>query len=107
VARYAYRNGGLNLVRPQLFSASDAKAASDALRLASEARLVNLHPDEIGESAKVIVVSASVEARDVSSLAAPDIEEAVRPIFRDHEVQFVPFDELAEFAKRVEAEAHG
>ena len=102
VARYAYRNGLLNLVKPKLFPADEHRARSAALRLGAEGSLISRHPELVGGPALVTIVSAGSETSAMSS-----IDDVVEPLLRDHGVRFVRLTGLGEFAALVEREAHG
>jgi len=95
---YAYRNGQLNLVKPQRFPAD--KATTIAMHLAIEGDLLRRYP-ESGEKRQLIVVSAFA-----GTVAANGLRERVDKVLGEYEVRVVHEDEIQEFGKEVEREAH-
>lgn len=97
-ARFAYRNGAINLVKPQPFASDKTHSENTALMLRSEGDLLT-HPDA-GESYKLIVVP------DFPSLEVEQkIGPHVREILGEH-ARVVERRDLPKFAKEVAAQAH-
>lgn len=99
-AAYAYRNGRLNLIRPEHFGNSLTGATSSAMRLALEGDLLNRHPVEGGEEARLIVVPHFAQSSN------GEIREPVLALFSEYRVRTVEPAQLEEFAHEVEQTAH-
>jgi len=97
---YAFRNGVLNLVKPQRFPADESRATSAAMRLASEGELLHRHPEK-GERRQLIIVSA-FEAAAASS----DLPTRVDSVLGEFHVRVVHEDGIEAFAEEVEQQAH-
>lgn len=91
---YAYQNGVLNLVRPEVFSADKGRAQQLASFLTVEGTFIAM-----GQKARLIVVSAESDPA-----VARHAEEQVAPVFDAFDVKFVRRDQVADFAKSVERE---
>jgi hypothetical protein len=99
-AAYVYRNGIVNLIKPQAFPADDEGIKRRAGQLAIQGDLLWKHPTE-GEQHRLVVVSASPLER-----AGETDEKAVMPLFAEYNVKFVPRSEVASFAQEVRRSAH-
>jgi hypothetical protein len=97
---YAFRNGVLNLVKPQRFVSEDKRATGTAMQLAIEGDLLYTH-SEAGEQRKLIVVSAFPDAESVRDLRA-----RVDNVLGKYNVRVVHEDQIEEFAAEVEHETH-
>lgn len=98
---YAYRNGDLNLVKPQVFSGQEAPAVDLAMRLAVEGDLLQRHGAE-GEGPTRLIVVPSFEPSDDGDMA----KGRVRDILGEYHVRMVPEDQLDAFVAEVEQQAH-
>lgn len=94
---FAYRNGALNLVKPQVFN---DRAPQKALDLAIRGSLIHKHglPDE--PDSRLVVVSR-FELR-----CEPDFVVHVDRLLSEYHVKHVPERELDLFISLVESEAH-
>jgi hypothetical protein len=97
---YAYRNGVLNYVKPELF-VNKADTTDKAARLALEGDQIQKHPleDELHGRVgrKLVVVSAAS--------SDPDVERMVAPLFAEYGVKYVTQADAAAFADGVRQEA--
>ncbi len=97
---YTYRNGVVNLVKPQLFPEAEGRAISAAMHLAIEGDILRKHgADEEGEKRLVVVSSFRSNGNGRASKAR------VADILREYEVTNVGEDQLPEFVAQVEREA--
>lgn len=97
---YAFHNGVLNLVKPQRFSAEVSRATSAAMRLAIEGDLLHRHPTG-NEQHKLIVVSDFEQSESVVPL-----RQRVSKLFGEYHVRVVHSEQLTEFGREVESQAH-
>ena len=97
---YAYRNGCLNLVRPQRFPSREATSMDSAMRLAIEGNLVKRHGTTQSADTQLIVVSSFEEEQNT------DLVSKVNTLFDEYEVQSVSENRISEFVAKVEYEAH-
>lgn len=96
---YAYRNGVLNYVKPELF-VNKAETTDKAARLAIEGDQIHKHPieDLTGRvNRRLIVVS--------SASSDPAAEQKVAPLFEEYGVKYITQADAASFADRVRREA--
>ncbi len=98
---YAYRNGDLNLVKPQVFSGQEAPTVGLALRLAVEGDLLRRHGAE-GDGPTRLIVVPSFEPSDDGDIA----KSRVRNILHEYHVRTVPEDQIDAFVAEVEQQAH-
>ncbi len=98
---YAYRNGRLNLVKPQNFSAEERPATLAAIRLAVEGDLLQRYPEPSGTERRLIVVSAFAGNGDMTPL-----RNRVAAILGEYSVRTVPCDAVRAFVDEVEQQAH-
>jgi hypothetical protein len=96
---YAFRNGVLNLVKPQRFAIEENRATLVAMRLASEGQLLHSH-DENGEHRKLIVVSAFE-----STATLTDLPNRIESVLSEFHVRVVQENEIDAFAAEVEQQA--
>lgn len=99
-APYAYRNGVLNLIAPQVFPLDEEGLRRKAGQLAIAGDLLWKHDAE-GEQHRLVVISATPVAQ-----ASETNEHAVRPLFDEYNVRFVPRSEIPAFTDEVRASAH-
>lgn len=97
---YAFRNGILNLVKPQRFPAEESRATSAAMRLASEGELLHRYPQD--DEHRRLVIVAAFEAVG----PACDLAERVGSVLEEFHVRLVHEREIDDFAREVEREAH-
>lgn len=97
---YAFRNGAINLVKPQHFSADENRTISTAMRLAIEGDLLSRHPVE-NEQHKLILVPTFEQSDSIAGLR-PRLDQ----LFGDYNVRVVHREQLNEFAREVETQAH-
>lgn len=95
---YAYQNGVLNLVKPQVFKSSPLEVAE---RWATRGRLIHEHQDADGKARRLIVVS---EVRTPEPPA--DLRDRITTLFKEFQVRVVWKEQIDAFAAEVEAEAH-
>jgi len=99
---YAYRNGAVNLVKPERFSESESTATDMAMKLAVEGDLLHRYgKDEEGEK-KLVVVSTFA-----GEIPNPDVQSRVARVLGEYKVKAVMPAELPQFLAEVEKEAHG
>jgi hypothetical protein len=96
---YAYRNGAVNLVKPQVF-ADDKRAETQAAKLAVDGQLIEKHPID-GEKHKLIVVSTQESPKQ-----AKEIDDHIAPMFKELGVRLVRPQDAEKFAEEVEETAH-
>ena len=95
---FAYRNGTLNLVKPQRFL---DRAPQKVLELATRGNLIRKHglPDE--PHSRLIVVSR------FESTCEPEFISHVDRLLNEYDVTHVPEQKLDHFITLVDSEAHG
>ncbi|MBN1489356.1 MAG: DUF3037 domain-containing protein [Phycisphaerae bacterium] len=96
---YAFRNGVLNLVKPQAFSNDVNAATRAAMSLAITGDLLRRHPNEQGKEARLVVVPAITPA-------ACDVVERVRAVLSEYCVRTVLPEDITEFGEEIERTAH-
>ncbi|MCL4190824.1 MAG: DUF3037 domain-containing protein [Thermoguttaceae bacterium] len=96
---YAYRNGVVNLVKPQVFAAT-RRAETQAATLAINGDLIRRHSTD-GEKQRLIVVSTQETAEQ-----AKEVSDHVEPLFNEYRVRLVRPQSIDEFAAEVERSAH-
>ena len=92
---YAYRNGVLNLVKPQLFSAGKT-SENRAFQLAAEGELLQKHPDD-GERRLIVVAGLG---------STPDAQNYAARLLSDFSVKFVSLEDADAFSEQVERDVH-
>lgn len=97
VAPYAYRNGQLNLVKPETFSSDPTRAENTGLRLAAEAELIAEHSKQAGQDAELVVVSVAADDGP-----AHEVEQRLARLFKAFGVAFVPRAGIDKFVRKVE-----
>jgi Protein of unknown function (DUF3037) len=97
---YAYKNGRLNLIRPEGFPVDEKSATTRANDLAVKGHLIYKHPDENGEERKLIVVGGF----DPSTPEA--LKRRIGYVLREHEARLVREEDIDAFAEEVRREAH-
>lgn len=97
---YTYRNGALNLIKPQKFPKSESNVKETASRLAIEGDLLFRHKAEDGAQRQLIVVSLTDQNHD------RDREAWIRQILSEYNTRMVPQSQVDEFIHEVEKEAH-
>jgi hypothetical protein len=98
-APYAFQNGIVNLVKPQVFGGIK-RAEANAANLAVIGNLLQRHSVD-GEKYKLIVVSTVEDQKQ-----KVEIDEHVEPLFNEYGVKLVRPNTAAEFAAEVERTAH-
>lgn len=96
---YAYKNGVVNLVKPQCFSPTK-RAETQADSLAVNGYLIRKHLID-GEQHQLIVVSTQETTKQ-----AKEINDHVEPLFREYGVRLIRPQDADEFANEVERSAH-
>lgn len=96
---YAYQNGTLNLIKPEVFP-TGKRAENVAMRLAVEGDLIHRHPG--GEQPRQLII---VSAGDDPAAAAA-AENQIEPLFREYGVRLVRRCQAGQFAREVEEQAH-
>ncbi len=97
---YAYRNGALNLIKPQQFPKTEGNVKETAMRLAIEGDLLSRHAAEDGTKRKLIVVSVTAQSGD------GEREDWIRRILKEYHTRLVVPSQLEEFVQEVNREAH-
>jgi hypothetical protein len=100
-APYAFRNGVLNLVRPEVLAGTPGAMMNRAERLAIEGDLLQKYPGEDGKDRKVIVV-----LKDAGEPAMAPLRDKVPALLHVYGIRLVTTAELGAFAREVEATAH-
>lgn len=99
---YAYRNGVVNLVKPQLFVESEGRRVVDtAARLAMQGDLLQKHGEDTEGKKKLIVVSSFTPDDNGHAM-----KNRVAEILNAYSVQNIGEDQLPDFVAHVEQEAH-
>jgi len=96
---YAFKNGAVNLVKPQVFVGS-RRAESNANSLAVMGNLFQKH-EVGGERYKLIVVSTVEDEKQKK-----EIDLHIEPLFNEYGVRLVRPSTVADFAAEVERTAH-
>ena len=96
---YAFKNGVVNLVKPQVFRPGK-RAEKDAARLAIDGDLISKHRIG-GEKHKLIVISTQENDR-----LAREVTDHIEPLFREYNVRLVRPQNADAFATEVEQSAH-
>lgn len=96
---YAFKNGVVNLIKPEVFSPT-RRAETQAASLAVNGDLIQKHTIN-GERHKLIVVSTQ-ETREQTR----EIDEHVAPLFKEYGVRLVRPQNADDFASEVEQSAH-
>jgi hypothetical protein len=97
-APYAYRNGALNYVKPQGFSAIEDSALQSASHLGVQGHMLHKHPDPDTNIERRLVVVASFED--------PRLRPRVSQLFEEFMVRLIPYQEIKAFAEEVRKQAH-
>jgi hypothetical protein len=97
---YAYKNGRLNLIRPEGFPVDEKSATARANDLAVKGHLIYKHPDENGEQRKLIVVGGFDPATPEA------LKHRIDYVLREHEARLVREEEIDAFAEEVRRDAH-
>lgn len=97
---YAYRNGILNYVKPEVFGADTGRSARLVEWLAIEGDLIAKHPTEEGQRKLIVVASVAPAANRASLLAM------MHSLWQTYSVRLVRDDEVVEFGREVAAQAH-
>ena len=96
---YAYKNGVVNLIKPQVFSATK-QAETQAAKLAVNGDLIQREPID-GELHKLIIVSTQETIEQ-----AKEIDEHIEPLFKAYGVRLIRPANADAFANEVERNAH-
>lgn len=96
---YAYRNGVLNLVRPEGFPVDGSSAITKANDLAVKGHLLFRHPDESG-ARKLIIVGG------FDASASEELKHQIEFVLKEHDARLVREDRLDAFIEEVKREAH-
>lgn len=96
---YAYKNGVVNLIKPQVFSATK-QAETQAAKLAVNGDLIQREMID-GERYKLIIVSTQ-ETKEQTK----EIDEHVEPLFKAYGVRLIRPVSVDAFANEVEQNAH-
>src|SRR5262249_32235922 len=94
---YAYRNGTLNLVKAQRFSAEVAAATKTAMQLAVEGDLIDRHGEDEQGKKRLVVVASFSEGKTVKK----DVRERVLQLLSEYPVKTVPPEEVQAYAEEV------
>jgi hypothetical protein len=97
---YAFRNGKLNLIQPERFSAKESEIFQRASFLALNGSLLSHHPDPIqGTDRKLIVVSAFSDS-------SHEAMQRVDKLFHEYQVRHIPMGQIDILVKEIEQQAH-
>jgi hypothetical protein len=96
---YAFKNGVVNLVQPQVFK-TGKRAETDAAKLVIDGDLISKHRID-GVRHKLIVISAQESPEQ-----AKEIDEHIAPLFDEYKVKLVRPQDVDSFAAKVEKSAH-
>ena len=96
---YAFKNGVVNLLKPEVFSPT-RRAETQSASLAVNGDLIQKHPID-GERHKLIIISTQE-----TSEQAREIDEHVEPLFKEYGVRLVRPQNADAFASEVEQSAH-
>jgi len=97
---YAYKNGVLNLIRPEGFPIDEASATTKANDLAVKGHLIYRHRQDQGRRQKLIVVGGF----DASAPEA--LKRRIDFVLTEHDARLVREDHIDEFVEEVRREAH-
>jgi hypothetical protein len=96
---YAFKNGLVSFVKPEVFSAT-RRAETQAATLAVNGDLIQKHLIN-GEKHRLIIVSTHETPEQTK-----EIDEHVGPLFREYGVRLVRPQDFQDFAREVESTAH-
>ncbi len=96
---YAYKNGRLNLIRPEGFPLEEKAAKARANDLAVKGHLIYKHPEN-GEDRKLIIVGGFDPATPEA------LKHRIEYVLREHEARLVREDQIDAFAEEVRRDAH-
>jgi hypothetical protein len=97
---YAYRNGVLNLVRPEGFPIDVYSSTTKANDLAVKGHLLFNHPDQQGKTRKLVVIGG------FDNSAPEDLKHRIEFVLKEHDARLVREDRLDEFVAEVRRDAH-
>ncbi len=97
---YAYQNGALNLVKPELFPATEGRALTTAMKLALTGDLLHRHPSPDGPRRLIVV------AEFAPAVGADEVANRVADLFAEYPVRLILPDEVPAFIDEIEAQAH-
>ncbi len=97
-APYAFRNGVLNLVRPLTMTAN---TMTEATKLVVDGNLLNKHPQDMQEPAKLLIAIAAPESAESRKQ-----RETLERLFADYNVTSYREEQLDELAEYVKTAAH-
>lgn len=97
---HAYRNGVLNLVRPEGFAIEEGSATAKANDLAVKGHLVYKHPGKQGKPQKQMIVGGFYDS------ATEDFKRRIGFVLREHDARLVPEEEIDDFVEEVRREPH-
>jgi len=95
---YAYRNGALNLIRPEAFSESSADVKGNDL--AVKGHIIQRHSDAMGTPQKLIVVGG------FDPSAPESLKRRIEFILQECDARLVREEKLDEFVEEIRREAH-
>jgi len=98
---YAYKNGRLNLIRPEGFPIDETSATTKANDLAVKGHLIYKHPSESGEDRKLVIVGG------FDASASDELKHRIDFVLREHDARLVQESDLDEFVDEVRRDAHG
>jgi|GEM_PF-1018684 len=98
---YAFKNGIWNLVKPQVFPASEKRANETAKRLAIDGNLIHKHTANTAEASQLIVFADYADMND-----KPMLHNRISNLLGEYDVKFYERGNLEEFIQTVEEHAH-
>ena len=98
---YEYRNGDMNLVRPQVFSSQEGPAIRMAVQLAVAGDLLRRYGAD-KEGAKRLVILSSFRP----SGNGQELKDRVADVLHEYKVKHISEGEVPKFIAQVEQEAH-
>ena len=96
---YAYRNGAVNLVKPERFAQAEGTAKDAAIKLAVEGDLIQRYGEDEEGKKKLVVVSSFASP-------SPELQEGIARILKEYHVRAILPSELPAFVREVEEQAH-
>ncbi len=97
---YAFQNGSIHLIKPEIFPKGKA-AETKAATLAVSGDLLQQHPDDDGKARRFTVISTQENGPERKT-----IDEHVAPVFKHYDIRLVRPEQADDYAREVEQILH-
>lgn len=98
---YAYKNGQLNLIRPEGFPVDEQAATTKANDLAVKGHLIHRYPDPKTGQAQQLIVIGGFDSDTTGAM-----KRKIAFLMEEHDARLVPEDQIDAFVEQVRREAH-